>query len=167
MISEVSIGTIIVTIPLEHDIFRMTIPLENELTIHDDFWGVCYLLCLCRSMCHCVMIMMLLSSLVLGIAVIMLLFCLLWCVNYCLCYVWVVRTPAELWYHGSVRKGDDTVGNTHRAQIHKFELFVLILFLKVDRQLSIDQFEQTVSQSTVSSPLWSVVDHWCCGCLQM
>ena len=53
----------------------------------------------------------------------------------------------------SLGRGDDTVGNPHRAQIYKFELFELILLLKVNKQFSIEQFETTVSQSTVSSPL--------------
>ena len=48
---------------------------------------------------------------------------------------------------------DDTVGNPHRANIYQFELFELILLLKLDKQFSIEQFEPTVSQSTVSSPL--------------
>ena len=32
--------------------------------------------------------------------------------------------------------GDDTVGNPHRARISQFELFELILFLKLDKQLN-------------------------------
>ena len=48
---------------------------------------------------------------------------------------------------------DDTVGNPHRAQIDQFELFELILLLKLDRQLPVERFEATVSQSTVPSPL--------------
>ena len=43
----------------------------------------------------------------------------------------------------NIRKGDDTVGNPHRAQVPQFELFELILLLK---------FEATSSQSTVPSP---------------
>ena len=50
-------------------------------------------------------------------------------------------------------RGDDTVGNPHRAQIYQLELFQLFILLKVDKQLSIERFEPTVSQSTVSSPL--------------
>ena len=49
-------------------------------------------------------------------------------------------------------RGDDTVGNPHRAQICQFELFEFILLLKVDNQFSIEQFEPTLSQSTVPSP---------------
>ena len=49
-------------------------------------------------------------------------------------------------------RGDDTVGNPHRAQISQFELFELILLSKLDRQLPVEQFEATVSQSTVPSP---------------
>ena len=53
--------------------------------------------------------------------------------------------------------GDDKVGNPHRAQIAQFELFELILVLKLDKPLSIEQFEPTVSQSTVPSPPLSLV----------
>ena len=49
-------------------------------------------------------------------------------------------------------RGDDTVGNPHRAQIYQFELFELILALKLGKQFSVEQFEATVSQSTVPSP---------------
>ena len=49
--------------------------------------------------------------------------------------------------------GDDTVGNPHRAQISQFELFELILLLKLDKRLPVERFEATVSQSTVPSPL--------------
>ena len=48
-------------------------------------------------------------------------------------------------------KGDDTVGNPHRAQISQFELFELILLLKLDKQLPVEQLEATASQSTVLS----------------
>ena len=49
-------------------------------------------------------------------------------------------------------RGDDTVGNPHRAQIIQFELFDLIPKLKSDKRFSIEQFEPTVSQSAVPSP---------------
>ena len=48
-------------------------------------------------------------------------------------------------------RGDDTVGNPHRAQIYQLELFELILLLKFDKQFPVEQFEATVSQSTVPS----------------
>ena len=51
-----------------------------------------------------------------------------------------------------VGRGDDTVGDPHRAGISQLELFELILLLKLDKYFSIEQFEPTVSQSTVSSP---------------
>ena len=51
-----------------------------------------------------------------------------------------------------VRRGDDTVGNPHRAQMSQFELFELIRLLKLDKQFPLEQFEATVSQSTVPSP---------------
>ena len=53
----------------------------------------------------------------------------------------------------SFGRGDDTIGNPHRAQISQFELFELILLLKLDKQLPVERFEATVSQSTVPSPL--------------
>ena len=39
-----------------------------------------------------------------------------------------------------------------RARNYKLELFELILFSKVDRQLPVEQFDATVSQSTLPSP---------------
>ena len=51
-----------------------------------------------------------------------------------------------------IRRGDATVGNPNRAQIYKFELFEFIILFKLAKQFSIEQFEPTVSQSTVSSP---------------
>ena len=49
-------------------------------------------------------------------------------------------------------RGDDSVGNPHRAQISQFELFELILLLTSDKQLPVEQFEATVSQSAVPFP---------------
>ena len=49
-------------------------------------------------------------------------------------------------------RGDDTVGNAHRAQSCQLELFQLILLLKLDKRLPVEQFEATVSQSTAPSP---------------
>ena len=51
------------------------------------------------------------------------------------------------------RAWDDMVGNPHRAQTYKFELFELIHLSKLDKQFSIEQSEPTASQSTVASPL--------------
>ena len=48
-------------------------------------------------------------------------------------------------------RGDDTVGSPHRAQICQFELFELIFLLKLDKHFPVEQFEATVSQSTVPS----------------
>ena len=56
-----------------------------------------------------------------------------------------LRTPR-------IGRGDDTAGNLHRAQISRFELFELILLLNLDRRFPVEQFEATVSQSTVLSP---------------
>ena len=55
------------------------------------------------------------------------------------------RSPTRL------GRGDDAVGNPHRARISQFELFELILLLKLDNRLPVERFEATVSQSTVSS----------------
>ena len=49
-------------------------------------------------------------------------------------------------------RGDDTVGSSHRAPISQFELFELILLLILDKQFPVEQFEATVSQSTLPSP---------------
>ena len=38
-------------------------------------------------------------------------------------------------------RGEDTVGNPHRAQISQFELFRLILLLKLDKRFPVEQFE--------------------------
>ena len=51
-----------------------------------------------------------------------------------------------------VGRGDDTFRNPHRAQFVQFELFELILLLNLDKQFPVEQFEATVSQSTVPSP---------------
>ena len=53
-----------------------------------------------------------------------------------------------------IGRGDDTVGNPHRAQISQFELFELILLLKFDKRFPVEQFEAAASQSAaVPSPL--------------
>ena len=57
--------------------------------------------------------------------------------------------PAQGWY-AQIGRGDDTVGNPHRAQLS--QLFELVLLLEVDEQSSIEQFEAAVSRSTVPSP---------------
>ena len=50
-------------------------------------------------------------------------------------------------------RGDDEVGIPHRAQIYRFELFELLLLLKLDKEFPVEQFEATVSsQSTLPSP---------------
>ena len=50
-------------------------------------------------------------------------------------------------------RGDAAVGNPRRAQISQLELFELVLPIKLDKQFPVEQFEATVSQSTVPSPL--------------
>ena len=49
-------------------------------------------------------------------------------------------------------RGDDTVGNPHRAQISLFEFFELILLLELDKQVPVEQFETAAPPSTVPSP---------------
>ena len=49
-------------------------------------------------------------------------------------------------------RGDDTVGNPHRPQIYKLELFELILLLEFDKQFPVERVDATVSQSAVRSP---------------
>ena len=61
----------------------------------------------------------------------------------------IVVTKLEL-----LGRGDDPVGSPHRAQIYQFELFKLILLVKLDKQFPVEQFDATVSQSTVPSPLF-------------
>ena len=59
------------------------------------------------------------------------------------------RADVPLWLPGSavtVGRGDDTVGNPHWAQIHKFELFELILASKLDKQFPVEQRQQHLSQ---------------------
>ena len=68
-------------------------------------------------------------------------------IHYIYIYIYVCIHPRHRF-----RRGDDTVGSPHRAQIRQFELCELILLLRLDKQLSIEQFEPTVSQSTVPSP---------------
>ena len=70
--------------------------------------------------------------------------------TYCYCYCYHYHHSLLLL---SLRKGGCTVGNSHRAQISHFELFELIPLLKLDKQLPVEQFEATASQSTIPSPL--------------
>ena len=51
-----------------------------------------------------------------------------------------------------VGRGDDPVGNPHRAQICQCELFELFLLLTLDKHFPVERFEVTVSQSAVPSP---------------
>ena len=53
-------------------------------------------------------------------------------------------------------RGDATVGDPHRAQSSRFELFELILLFKLYKRFTVEQFEATVSQSAVPSPPRSV-----------
>ena len=50
-------------------------------------------------------------------------------------------------------RGGDTLGNPHRDQISRFELFELILLLRLDKQFPVERFEAAASQSTVPFPL--------------
>ena len=53
----------------------------------------------------------------------------------------------------AIGRGDDRVGNPHRAQISQFEFFELVIWLKLGKRLPVERFEATVSQSAVPSPL--------------
>ena len=57
----------------------------------------------------------------------------------------------------SLGRGNDTVGNPHRAQISQLELFELILLLKLDKQFPVEQFEATATRSTVLFPPLNLV----------
>ena len=46
-------------------------------------------------------------------------------------------------------RGGDAVGNPRRTQSSQFEFFELILLLKLDKRFAVEQFEATISQSTV------------------
>ena len=65
--------------------------------------------------------------------------------------------PSAAWTGGMpvalAGRGDDTVGNPRRAQICHFELFELVLLLKLDKLFPVEQFEAAASQSAVPSPL--------------
>ena len=52
----------------------------------------------------------------------------------------------------SLGRGDDTVGNPDGAQFSQFYIFELILLLKFDKRLNVEQFEATAPQSTLPSP---------------
>ena len=70
------------------------------------------------------------------------------------CYIMLYYSPALACPAQAVLgRGDDTVGNPHRAQIVQSEFFELILSSQLDKQFPVEQFEATVSQSTVPSPL--------------
>ena len=47
----------------------------------------------------------------------------------------------------SIGRGDDALGNPRRAHFFRFELFELVLLLKLDRQFPVEQFEATGSAS--------------------
>ena len=49
-------------------------------------------------------------------------------------------------------RGEDTVGDPHRAQISQFELFEPILLSKLVKQLPVERFDTTVFESTVPPP---------------
>ena len=61
-------------------------------------------------------------------------------------------------------RGDDTVGNPHRAQFSQFELFELILLLKSDERFPVERFEATGSHSTVPVPPPLLILYHIMGC---
>ena len=81
--------------------------------------------------------------------------CICICINCMNCYLnyYLLLFVLVLWSMLEVRRGDDTVGNPHRAQTSQFELFELVLLIRLDNQLTVEQFEAIVSQSAASSPL--------------
>ena len=63
-----------------------------------------------------------------------------------------LETLIELRFlHSSFSSSDFSI-RAFRAQISQFELFELVLLLKLDKQFTVEQFEATVSQSTGPSP---------------
>ena len=85
----------------------------------------------------------------------------------CVCmYVYIyIYTHRPQGRHGSrtgarcCRKGGDTVGNPHRAQVSQFEPFELILLFKIGKKFPVEQFEATASQSTVPPPSYAGGNH--------
>ena len=80
---------------------------------------------------------------------------------------YVAQTPVQAWLKcltacSVFRRGDDAVGNPHRAQVVQFELFELVLLLKLEKQFPVEQFEAIVSQSAVPSPTLSFAFASCC-----
>ena len=57
-------------------------------------------------------------------------------------------------YLAAIGRGDDSVGNPNRGQTYQYEyeLFEIIPVFNLDKQFPVEQFEPTVSQSTVPSP---------------
>ena len=66
--------------------------------------------------------------------------------------VWMGRWGLQLRDAPNRRREGDTDGNPHRAQMVWFELFEIILLVKLYKQLLVEQFEATVSRSAVPSP---------------
>ena len=54
-----------------------------------------------------------------------------------------------LYYMYDMKRGDDTVGDPHRARTSQFEFIELVLLSKVDKQFPVEQFEAIVSKSSV------------------
>ena len=71
-------------------------------------------------------------------------------------HIYIYRYVVVSYDKATIGRGDDTVGNPHRAQICQSELFELILFLKLDKQLPVEQFEAVASQSIVPFPPLSI-----------
>ena len=72
----------------------------------------------------------------------------------------------------SSERGDDTLGNPHRAQISQFELelkftqfelFEFILLLKLDKQLPVEQFEASRATRGSSISVSSTLPDFGCG----
>ena len=68
-----------------------------------------------------------------------------------------MRRTARVWtsrrrHRTQFGRGDAAVQNPRRAESSPFELFELILLLKLDKRFHVERFEATVSQSTIPSP---------------
>ena len=68
------------------------------------------------------------------------------------------------WYGWKSSSSSNVSIRAVRAQTSQFEVCELILLLKLDKQLPVEQFEATVSQSTVPSLPWETENNhvmWC------
>ena len=62
------------------------------------------------------------------------------------------RRTARARHAETFGRRDDPFGNPHRAQMSQFELFELVLFLKLDKRFPVEQLEAAASQSISTLP---------------